>query len=251
MCLYFLLWSHFADLLKMQLKWQNLGFMSVGHYLAEQSGKWETCLELCYLFGQFKAWLEDQLLRKLGKIYNCANNHCHLTESLTLESNCLMIWKWNSSLLSAAVFPYETQSTHFDFFWNLFWWKDYCGAQACSRISVTKLAIDQLKPAWSSLTAQPTNAHCKRICSAHIPVQHLTVAQLYSFAQRTLLFWSIAVHCTVIGRRPLRTEAMSRYRWEPQHLHCCEAQPEPQPTTPSAAMLCTMLHRRQMDTKTK
>ena len=188
---------------------------------------------------------------KLGKIYNRANNHCHLTESLTLESNWLMIWKWNSSLLSAAVFPYETHSTHFDFFWNLFWRKDYCRAQACSRISVTKLAIDQLKPAWSSLTAQPTNAHCKRICSAHIPVQHLTVAQLYSFAQRTLLFWSIAVHCTVIGRRPLRTEAMSRYRWEPQHLHCCEAQPEPQPTTPSAAMLCTMLHRRQMDTKTK
>ena len=110
--------------------------------------------------------------------------------------------------------------------WKAFWLKRLLVAPACGRGSMTKPGIDQLKPRWSSLTA--TNAPAHNITAVHtIQVyirQHtcLYICKLHT-AQKvadTLQCWVhwMALKHKLIGRRPLRTEAMSRYRWEPQHL---------------------------------
>ena len=159
--------------------------------------------------------------------------------------------------------------TYFDFWWSQRLFSEKAvGKRVVGSGSVTKLAIDQLKPRRSSLSA--TSVQCKQALHntlqftafLHFPRDRplhflCTLSLCTALARQNAMHFSLCIshlilhcahwalefalwkldigHCTVhighctlhcvgasehrlIWRRPLRTEAMSRYRWEPQHL---------------------------------
>ena len=158
--------------------------------------------------------------------------------------------------------------TYFDFWWSQRLFSEKAvGKRVVGSGSVTKLAIDQLKPRRSSLSA--TSVQCKQALHntlqftalLHFPhdrplhflcmlslctalarqnVLHFSHCYIYNISHLilhcvlcTLDIGHCTLHCVgasehrLIWRRPLRTEAMSRYRWEPQHLRnqCTMRQP--------------------------
>ena len=121
--------------------------------------------------------------------------------------------------------------TYFDFWWSQRLFSEKAvGKRVVGSGSVTKLAIDQLKPRRSSLSATSVcavQASAPQYIAIHCP-SALSTRPCTAFS-----VYVITLHCVgasehrLIWRRPLRTEAMSRYRWEPQHLRnqCTMRQP--------------------------